>query len=1260
MSLPLTQAGLSSPDPTVKFDTSSVTFTPSMAKRPGQRVFDAGPLAQGITDFSLPGDIVTVSRGDVLGNPVAQAFYQRMIKPPWTIMFWWTPEYSSADLTTGSSYFSAWRSSNFLCYRWDFNRFEMINSQAYYNFTVTAGTTYLVVVRASDVALDGTNYACISVNDVHSFGRIVPFGGLADVSWESGSLFNHNVGLSPALGVVENYAVYRRTLYDGAYGTPPIDGTDELAAIYAGGSGLDPAQVTGSWDVVLSIPTNSSTGALTTGTGEAWSHPHGSSVPDVSFMSDGDSPGTPYAVEFNGTSTYIDCGSGATLDDICAAGGQITVGAWFRVDRTTGEATIAIKGQVGSAGWLLYVDSSGNLHGYVKLATVNADNAYAEDVRDGKWHYGGFHYNDTTKQLRIFLDGRWSSAHTGTGAYASEAAYGCRLGRRTAVGWYLKGGMAWAAIWSDDHHVAGTDFVPPRTAPAPGGNLVECWHLDEGTGAAAAAQVTSPANDGTITSGSWSAVWEFEGTGTYPQSLLTDASATLINYGSGANIDDLPTGAMTIEGWFAAEEPSQGNGLLAKQNGSSNGWFLGVTTSNRVYAYIFGNGGSTFALYTASAPLRGWHHYAMTFDSGGDSKIYLFIDGVLRAVSGALGVAYLSDAAASLYAGSATQAGWGKLDGWIGWHRVSNSVRYTGTTIGQAYFIPSARDTCPANDANAHLLIPMTDGAGTTTTDGSGNGYNGTITMGTGSWLNTCDMETEAPHERVYPWGYSFASAAADDGITIIEAAAVTAETDYVIRASLSVGMSGRAQPYIEVYDNIGAAQIGADFIGPKYTGTHDGAGNAATLADSTARWVYNFTGWKLYNITDGSSTTVTSNTQTTQVGTLSGGTDNDWDAGDVYLLRPPSSWRYVQYPWQETYVIRTPAGCTSLDVKVLNAAGEGITHVHQVEVYKSLLANGDHEDLDGGSPGAAELITGWTNNGLDAGDTEPEAAIIHAGAQSLEWNAAAGSGEGQYYNGAVATVDKYYCFGGWYYGDGTGDIQYGTQSFARARWHNAVSDMALHSADGTPKWKHDVGVMRCLNATIRFYLEAGGGAGDRFTDDVYMVELDDVSLTVTPASQANSLEGTGIRVDGQDICTHPVGKLGTKGCLVFRVIVRQDISVVGSLHDSFAYLMQIRYDGSNYILLRLNTSNQLQCGYNAQGAGAVTANYNVAGAWAPGDNILVKLKYGSSGVRVWLDGSLVINSAPACVLAAAPTSWFVATSSASTYQGDIVIANPY
>ena len=75
------------------------------------------------------------------------------------------------------------------------------------------------------------------------------------------------------------------------------------------------------------------------------------------------------------------------------------------------------------------------------------------------------------------------------------------------------------------------------------------------------------------------------------------------------------------------------------------------------------------------------------------------------------------------------------------------------------------------------------------------------------------------------------------------------------------------------------------------YYGDHTGDDNASALTDEDAAFTVNeLIGLTVYNKTDGSSGTVTANTATTITATLSGGTDNDWDKGDEYLIQKPNA----------------------------------------------------------------------------------------------------------------------------------------------------------------------------------------------------------------------------------------------------------------------------------------------------------------------------------------------------------------------------------
>lgn len=109
-----------------------------------------------------------------------------------------------------------------------------------------------------------------------------------------------------------------------------------------------------------------------------------------------------------------------------------------------------------------------------------------------------------------------------------------------------------------------------------------------------------------------------------------------------------------------------------------------------------------------------------------------------------------------------------------------------------------------------------------------------------------------------------------------------------------------------------------------------DTSASAAFMTDSgEAFTVDGLIGWTIYNITDGSSAVITDNTATTVTGTLSGGTDNDWDSGDKYV---------IGYKLAE---ITIPNGATLGSIyykdiaNTYNVSGTGITTSTSTDYYK-------------------------------------------------------------------------------------------------------------------------------------------------------------------------------------------------------------------------------------------------------------------------------------------------------------------------------------
>ncbi|HRN70579.1 MAG TPA: hypothetical protein PLS49_05325, partial [Candidatus Woesebacteria bacterium] len=213
----------------------------------------------------------------------------------------------------------------------------------------TAGSTYNIVVRwDTKNTLDGTNYVCFTIDNVNTCGLTqapssdTPYGKIGSDSVATDAL-------------IEGLTVYRRILYEGGIGTNLGNG-NEISQIFNSSSGKDPTLVTGSWDVVFSLPVNGQIGEIATGTGNAWSHPHSSNILDSSttntggFMMNGvytgdgwSSEGSPSSVEPLVTNEKIFSGGYKITSD------ELNEGI-YRDVATTGGADYVVRAIVNSDG----------------------------------------------------------------------------------------------------------------------------------------------------------------------------------------------------------------------------------------------------------------------------------------------------------------------------------------------------------------------------------------------------------------------------------------------------------------------------------------------------------------------------------------------------------------------------------------------------------------------------------------------------------------------------------------------------------------------------------------------------------------------------------------------------------------------------------------------------------------------------------------------------------------------------------------------
>ena len=1237
------------------FNLPQTVFTPGMAKR-ATGLFTA-PIFQGAWDGTGTPDEVTFARGTLRGNQTG-LFYDTLDPHQGTISFRITPEWDGDDgvthtlfgtyITSPINVFKRSDDILFVCH--DLTILASVNVAAW-----TAGTTYYVVVRwNSSRTLDGTNHGCISVNAAETFGGTVSWTPVTPVAAEH--IGSNDVPEDSANAIIEGLRIDRFCWYDGQYGDDLYGGVDVIDYAYNGGAGRDPARLLGGFDECLGVPTDATPGAFVTGIGEAHRFPWENEELDRAFCDDGYGPNQHSVILFHtaGADTYVDLTSNLVFDDMPDGANGYQFGVWIRFDGVSDDRNFIVQKGSAPAGWAFTLEDSGtNLYAIVKCFDTHAaarvyfaDNPQWEAQPDGKWHWilMSFRHADNGGDGKIYIqvDGKWAVNYNtqaiGVGAYQSDAALTLYYGH-TAIS--SDGAGGWLALWDDvTTYPVGTDNIPPKDKPGAGGNLIEAWQCDDRVNAITAT-VTTPANDGLLANGTWSYKWFDQATPVVPVGVeMNDGD---VDFASGANIDNLPPAGFTAEGWFRCDSPTGGRSHIISKGFTIIGWSIYVVTTGELRAWIDYAGDDCRLNSGVNVADGMWHHVAVT-DDGVDTG-YLWLDGIQVDSDTYAGV-YTADAAIVCVAGNYYIKD-EPLNGAIGWLRVSDIVRYT------ANFVPPDRLNPPGNDGNAHLLINMDDGAGATATDTSGNAYHGTITLGAADkgWFNSEDSELHAPGERIYSWGHVLGSDGAGDGMA--HRATVIAETDYVIRASMFPDMSGRGDGVVQVWDLIGAAQIGADYDAPRYHGVHTGGNGSPTLTDAGARWPQMLVGWTLYNITDGSSTTVTAvdGAMTTATGVLGGGTDNDWDTGDTYLWRPPNSRPYAWHPWCEPYVVRTPVGCTTIEVRLLNSVA-GVLGTHQVEVIESLVDNGDIEAALVGVPPIPPLST---NDGLDAGDTQAEAGIVHAGAQSIRLNAGAVAGE-LFYFSPVFPMGDFASIGGWAYTSGRIS---GTSADRIAAQASGAVFMASQS--GASVWEHIVGIGRQVGVAR---LGVVGRGVQHYIDDVYAFLMANVTLTVTPAVEANCLESGGIRVVGRATCVQPVVPAAllqaTQGWIRWRERPRRasaNLDAFGEVPGS-NYLMRAWGDATNYVDVYATALNNIRLEFN-DGGGVHVVNWDCTGLIAEDAEYLFAVRWSPAQMQFLVDLAAVVTIVQPVNFALVPTVVYFGSRDTGDRQGDAVFINP-
>ena len=165
--------------------------------------------------------------------------------------------------------------------------------------------------------------------------------------------------------------------------------------------------------------------------------------------------------------------------------------------------------------------------------------------------------------------------------------------------------------------------------------------------------------------------------------------------------------AITIEMWVKGAAPTKAGNYLFSMADLANS--LSIDGTGQLVGGVATDAGTRLQTVPGNILDGNWHHVALVWDG---ARQRLYVDGVKKVTTSIGGSLKISPA----YLGA--PAGAGPLTGSIDEVRLSQIARYTDN------FLPACGWT---TDANTVALWHLNEGRGTTVTDSSGYGHNGTL-----------------------------------------------------------------------------------------------------------------------------------------------------------------------------------------------------------------------------------------------------------------------------------------------------------------------------------------------------------------------------------------------------------------------------------------------------------------------------------------------------------------------------------------------------
>jgi len=249
-----------------------------------------------------------------------------------------------------------------------------------------------------------------------------------------------------------------------------------------------------------------------------------------------------------------------------------------------------------------------------------------------------------------------------------------------------------------------------------------------------------------------------------------------------------------------------------------------------------------------------------------------------------------------------------------------------------------------------------------------------------------------------------------------------------------------------------------------------------------------------------------------------------------------------------------------------------------------------------------------------------------------------------------TTTSGVFYEAQGWVYADtaGTVDMEGPTAQTGSA---------AKATSGSNDAWELLTFVFRATAASTDLQFTSNA-AQTFYVDDVAVVAIDPVSLTVTPASEANSAESGGIRVDGRDTLTQSTGNYlrPNEGRIMWRMRPRHaPADILKFAEGALVWLFRSNTVGGYWFGVAWTAANTITM-YLTDAGGALTDTWDCTAEWTADQEMLGE--YGYRGPNAWLrvDGITVATITAAGGFGTSiPTTIYSGSDASGENQGDIV-----